>query len=48
MCAAGNRLENGPPVGYPLLFPAFQPDTSKFLPIADQRAGILRIRTFTA
>jgi len=37
-----NRLENGPPVGYPLQFRLSGPDTSKLQPIADQLADILR------
>jgi len=37
-----NRLENGPPVGYPLQFRVFGQDLQKVQAIADQVAGILR------
>jgi multidrug efflux pump len=37
-----NRLENGPPVGYPLQFRVFGPDNRKVQGIADQVAALLR------
>jgi multidrug efflux pump len=37
-----NRLENGPPVGYPVQFRVFGTDNRQVQAIADQVAGILR------
>ena len=37
-----NRLENGPPVGYPLQFRVFGPGAAKVRAIAEQVAAILR------
>jgi multidrug efflux pump len=37
-----NRLENGPPVGYPVQFRVSGPDPGKLQPIAEQVAEILR------
>jgi multidrug efflux pump len=37
-----NRLENGPPVGYPIQFRVSGPDAKKLQPIAEQVAAILR------
>jgi multidrug efflux pump len=37
-----NRLENGPPVGYPLQFRVYGQDNARIQAIADQVAGILR------
>ncbi len=37
-----NRLENGPPVGYPVQFRVFGQDNTKVQAIADEVAGIMR------
>jgi multidrug efflux pump len=37
-----NRLENGPPVGYPVQFRVSGPDPRKLQPIAEQVAAVLR------
>jgi multidrug efflux pump len=37
-----NRLENGPPVGYPLQYRIFGPDNAQVQAIADQVANLLR------
>jgi multidrug efflux pump len=37
-----NRLENGPPVGYPVQFRVSGPDATKLQPIAEQLAALMR------
>lgn len=40
-----NRLENGPPVGYPVQFRVFGPDNAKVQAVADEVSTILRANT---
>ncbi len=40
-----NRLENGPPVGYPVQFRVFGPDNAKVQAVADEVSTILRENT---
>lgn len=42
-----NRLENGPPVGYPLQFRVFGPDNARVQTIADQVATLMRAEPHT-
>ncbi|MBV8466650.1 MAG: efflux RND transporter permease subunit, partial [Burkholderiales bacterium] len=39
------RLENGPPVGYPVQFRVYGPDAAKLTPIVEKVAGIMRANT---
>jgi multidrug efflux pump len=41
------RLENGPPVGYPIQFRVAGPDEAKLRPIADKVAAIMRSSPYT-